>query len=188
MAFMNSIRAASVLALSFVAVSADAITYTASRPVGTGTVDLSITTDGTLGVLTNANLVGWSITVTEGADSFTLVPGNSASLMGAGVSATSTDLSFDFGSGDLWLIQTPTFGSGDPFWCVQSDGCFDFSGPAEGILPRFSNFNSYVRQPYSGVQVIASAVIPEPASWAMLIAGFGLVGTGLRRGRRLATA
>ncbi len=33
----------------------------------------------------------------------------------------------------------------------------------------------------------AGAAIPEPATWAMLIAGFGLVGTGLRR-RRAAVA
>lgn len=34
---------------------------------------------------------------------------------------------------------------------------------------------------------IGTSVIPEPATWAMLILGFGLVGAGLRR-RRLATA
>lgn len=34
---------------------------------------------------------------------------------------------------------------------------------------------------------VVSGVVPEPASWAMLIAGFGLVGSGLRR-RRAALA
>lgn len=33
-----------------------------------------------------------------------------------------------------------------------------------------------------------SPAVPEPASWAMMIAGFGLVGTLLRRQRRLITA
>jgi hypothetical protein len=37
------------------------------------------------------------------------------------------------------------------------------------------------------VRLAEGGVIPEPATWAMLIAGFGLVGTALRR-RRLATA
>lgn len=34
----------------------------------------------------------------------------------------------------------------------------------------------------------AGAVIPEPAAWAMMIAGFGLVGSSLRRRRTLAAA
>ena len=31
-----------------------------------------------------------------------------------------------------------------------------------------------------------SDVVPEPAAWAMMIAGFGLTGTALRNRRRLA--
>jgi PEP-CTERM motif len=33
----------------------------------------------------------------------------------------------------------------------------------------------------SGVQVLASVGVPEPASWALMIAGFGLVGGAMRR-------
>jgi hypothetical protein len=35
---------------------------------------------------------------------------------------------------------------------------------------------------------LTQGVIPEPATWAMLIAGFGLVGTAMRRRRTLAAA
>jgi hypothetical protein len=39
----------------------------------------------------------------------------------------------------------------------------------------------------TGTEVpITSGFVPEPASWAMLIAGFGLVGTTMRRRRRMA--
>lgn len=35
--------------------------------------------------------------------------------------------------------------------------------------------------------ISATAAVPEPASWAMMLTGFGLLGTMLRRGRRNAT-
>jgi len=37
-----------------------------------------------------------------------------------------------------------------------------------------------------GTLIISEAVIPEPATWGMLIAGFGLVGTALRRRKSVA--
>lgn len=44
---------------------------------------------------------------------------------------------------------------------------------------------------FSNLQVVYESVptvagVPEPASWAMLILGFGLIGTGMRRQRRVA--
>ena len=42
-------------------------------------------------------------------------------------------------------------------------------------------------EPPTGGGGTGSGVVPEPASWAMLIAGFGLVGATMRR-RRLATS
>ncbi|MFN7175420.1 MAG: PEPxxWA-CTERM sorting domain-containing protein [Thermaurantiacus sp.] len=188
-----ALPAIAVLAL---AAPADALTYVASRPVGAGSVALSISTDGTLGVLASANIVDWTITVTRGPDSVTLLGPLSGSnsgftLSATNLSATSSDLLFDFDVNGFFLIQTPNPGSSQPFWCVQglAGGCFDFSGPGEAVLAVFGDFNQFTREARQGLQVIASVgtgvpgVIPEPATWALLIAGFGLVGTALRRRR-----
>jgi hypothetical protein len=34
--------------------------------------------------------------------------------------------------------------------------------------------------------VVAQAAVPEPATWGLMLAGFGLVGAGLRSRRRQA--
>jgi hypothetical protein len=56
--------------------------------------------------------------------------------------------------------------------------------PTSGGLLTFSRSGDVL---FTGV-VDGTPAIPEPATWAMLIAGFGLVGAGLRRRRSLATA
>ena len=37
-----------------------------------------------------------------------------------------------------------------------------------------------------GLRSLAPASVPEPASWAMMVGGFGLVGSVMRRSRRAA--
>ncbi len=53
------------------------------------------------------------------------------------------------------------------------------SGVTFGSASGFDYARSYFDQPDSGV-------VPEPASWAMVIAGFGLIGAAARRRRALA--
>lgn len=53
----------------------------------------------------------------------------------------------------------------------------DISGSEDGLA--IDDFNI-------AATVAAPAVVPEPATWAMMIAGFGLVGAGMRR-RRVAS-
>ena len=68
-------------------------------------VDGTITTDGTVGTLSVANIVAWSLTVTTSPTTFpptpvTLTESNSTALLefGNNLSATSTALFFDYAS------------------------------------------------------------------------------------------
>lgn len=197
----TGLLSAAVAALLLTASAAAATTYVASRAVGTGFVDLSITTDDTLGILASANILDWDITVTQGADVFSIEgPGganNSKKLIaGSALTATASDLYFDFDGPDfsVVLFQSPVLGSGQTFWCLQTSACFSATAPAEGLrgtLP-FEPESIALRH---GNQVIASVApvgpptggVPEPAGWALMILGFSAVGALLRR-RATATA
>jgi hypothetical protein len=158
------------------------ITYTAVRGVGTGSVNLSITTDGSFGALSSANMVDWTIGLTDGTDSFTLLgplsgSNSGVSIAGSALTATATDLLFDFDAGgtDYALFQSPFPGSGQFFWCLQTNGCFLFNNPGEAIDPRANS--SFVATGQSGNFVIASVnAVPEPEIYAMMGLGLGLLG------------
>lgn len=64
----------------------------------------------------------------------------------------------------------------------------NFGDIRSGLNSSFGEFNGFVPV-YIHKDFIAGAMaVPEPSSWAMLIAGFGLVGGTLRRRRTLAAA
>jgi hypothetical protein len=65
---------------------------------------------------------------------------------------------------------------------IYADPVFSFAEPVDGYSLSFSNGvgNSVVTDSLAGV--------PEPASWALMIAGFGLAGAALRRRHAVAEA
>ena len=84
--------------------------------------------------------------------------------------------------------------SGDTSFVLTGDGDTTIFGVEPNDVVSFSgktlSFNVFA--PENQVDVFrvitaadATAVIPEPATWAMMIAGFGLVGSALRRQRRV---
>ncbi len=61
----------------------------------------------------------------------------------------------------------------------------DFGG---GLNAGFGEFSGYVPVFIHADFIGAAMAVPEPGTWAMLIAGFGLVGASMRRRRPLAAA
>ena len=98
--------------------------YDINRTIGPGSVVGTMTTDGTIGVLSAANFTAWNLTLYDGTDSFVLSQANSRlRIFGDGLSATASDLLFDFGTAGpvrLFILQGPGDQNGDPFWsCIR---------------------------------------------------------------------
>lgn len=176
--------AASAIAVFMAPCAYAAQTFVLSFNNGTSELAGTITTNGVIGGVTASDILGWSFSLTG-------VPGSSLSSTDAGASyqcigtsgcftATPSTLTFDFLSG------TPN----DPYAVFQSGSL--------GV--RFLNQDSRVTHinggagaglliaefipPSDVVGVSDNAAVPEPASWALMISGFGLAGAALRQSRR----
>ena len=183
----KAIATASLLAALVAGNAHAATTYTGTRAVGTGSVALSITTDDTIGTLTAGNILDFTITLANGAVQSMLfgpLSGDNArvEIMGNAFTATATQLLFDFSApGNGYALFIGDLDIGRPSYCLQNSNCWD-QNQGEEIINAGPNFSSFTTERQSGLQVIAStSAVPEPATWAMMIAGFGLVGGMMRR-------
>jgi hypothetical protein len=191
----NAGAAVAAMAMAFTASSASAITYLASRAVGDAFIELSITTDDTLGVLSDQNILDWTLTLTQDDESFTLYgPGDqdnvnsSHQIIGQALTATRRQLFFDFSAltESFFTLQSPSIPSSEHLWYVFAPG----SGAGEeGVIATIfaDDFTSTQRIGPRAIAAIDGVVpgIPEPATWALMITGFGLAGGMLRMRRRL---
>lgn len=98
-------------------------------------------------------------------------------------------------------LTNPNFAEVGPGWASQwlvTDGNFwDFDWTLSGNVNlaytgTATNIDEFVKFGISGKQgvftgITPSGAVPEPASWALLVAGFGLAGAAMRR-RRAAVA
>lgn len=182
---------AAIIAAMLASVAAEAATYTVGLTVGPGSVTGTIDTDGTLGVLSIANITDWDLLLNDGATTFLLdgISNSAALVFGTAFTATATGLFFDFSGtsgSDAVIFQNPFIGAGINYFCLNDalGGC---SGNPSAIGLRVSNVA--IGDPRQGVTLIATAgAVPEPASWALMIAGFGLTGATMRRRRTAITA
>ena len=190
-----------LVAVVGMATASNADTYVGSRLLGTTFINLSVTTDGTLGALTASNITSWNVALTDlnPNNVFTFTPETSLiDINGDALSATASSFTFNFGSAgsDLVIFYENPFVAGfQRFYCLETGAtCVNSTGgffSGEAVFSQFTR-EGYNFAPGAGVITLASAEgalgpVPESATWAMLIVGFGLVGGAMRYRRRLTT-
>lgn len=179
-------------ALAFIPCAANASTIVydlLKQDVRGFTATGTITTDGATGILAASDITGFDITVSGFGTSGTLMSLSDLEFVGTELSTTSTWLSFDFS------------GSGGEFGAVSPTLMFCFADPSQ--VCGGSNANSYgeillstvvngfeieaFSSAFSGNDVIATAAptgVPEPSTWALLLAGIFGAGAMARYARR----
>ena len=168
-------------------VVAATIVYTGQQAQGDLVADYTVETDGTIGVLAAANITGFSFTITNGTSSASADETDGSKLvLGQALRATATSLLFFFEQPTPSVFQLSFGGtSNSPSYRVA----FASSPPLAAInLKLYGEANT--SYPGNEPRVIATvqAPVPEPATWAMMIGGFGIVGGSLRRSRRTTVA
>jgi hypothetical protein len=180
-------------AASLTAAATDAqITYTVDHTYGSGSVVGQITTDGNLGKLSESDFLSWNLVITDGTNlPFDLNTLDSSVLTqpDQDVSATANLLTFDFaGPGGLlaFFDANPTpLGSGVCWSTTGVGGCVvpgDTTGGASII--DLSDTGTAQIAPLSGSAYVVGVVpAPEPATWALMLAGLVGLGAALRTRR-----
>lgn len=170
------------------ATSAHALTYIGSASAGSTSATYTIVTDGTFGTLSLANITSVSGTVTSASQTQSFTNGNIIILAGSPLSATASQLVFD--TALLGGFAIGNSGAAFPVICWAGTGISCGGEPSPSLVigadyPSDSEFTGT-----SGTLVIASVagVVPEPAAWLLMIGGFGLVGSALRRRRKVSVS
>jgi len=168
--------------------------YPSGNPLQTDTVLGTLTTDGTLGVLSSANILSWNLNLIDQLDAtkdFLLTPSNSevVHVFGNALTATATGLSFDYTqAGAEFLIQGDNRGnslhpisSGFNYFCFSATGGWCLAG--ESIVPDYYATDGVIVTA-RGVQPTdpGSNSVPEPGTLGLL--ALGLLGVGSQTRRR----
>ena len=165
------------------------ITYYVDDVVGTGSVVGSITTDGTIGVLSSSDLVSWDLTLRApnllgGTQVLTQSNGTFSDTGGFG--ATASHLVFNYGgtSGQLFIFEG---GLHSDYWCGAASGgdaCNLESDPAETIgYSSVTGGNAEdVSEAGAGLTVLAS--VPAPTTLALFSVGLLALGVVRRQQAR----
>jgi hypothetical protein len=157
------------------------------------TITGTITTDGTLGFLNSSNILNYDLQLKDNLRptfDVDLTSANSGIWIdtGNGLTASTADLSFDFSNaGAIFIIQGTTYGfsSGYQYFCFQATGGPCVAG--ETIVPDYYAVDGVAATGLTGTVSLNSGV-PEPATWAIMALGVGMVGGGLRVRRRKSAA
>lgn len=145
---------------------------------------------GTAGGVIKSGSAAWGGTTTTAGNYFGML--QASQVLSQTVTATSNGA-----LGLTWLDANRTNNGGAHSYTVTVDGASlgTFTSAAGGFVTKSAaTFNGVAGQSYTiafngiangdtttFIDNVALGVVPEPATWAMLLAGFGLVGFAMRR-------
>jgi hypothetical protein len=158
-----------------------ATVYVGSQQVGAMLATYSIVTDGTIGAMTEDNILSYSTTLSDALSSFTFGTATGAYALGF-FKATSLALSIS-GDAGIQFIKEPAGAGAYPgdlsFYLDTVRSQISDEQGTRAYIDSFSN-------PFA-VAVTTAPGVPEPASWAMMITGFGTIGLVMRRRQKANT-
>jgi hypothetical protein len=163
---------------------AAATTYNINDGTASLGVTGTITTDGTIGVLSAANIADWNLLLNNGSSTADLtgpLSGNNSSIfvsIGNDLSASATGLFFDFGDTSapgIFSLRLPN-GSAS---LASISFLNQFVEPASPEIVLFispSPSNLIGEQGLVQIGDVVTSPVPEPSTWAMLLLGFAGIG------------
>lgn len=154
----------------------DIVTGAGDAQIGVGltyaTALLTVNSDGP-----TSGVSGAPLTATQVAEM-----GGLANLGGSLIASDASDLSNKLAAiqGAIWFIEYPsaqgyTITATDPTVQDYLDGYVANALVTESTSPVYAIYGS------SGQGLLPAGGVPEPATWALMLAGFGLAGAALRR-------
>jgi hypothetical protein len=167
---MKTVFVLAAFLLSSSAAIASTITYNFNDQAGSLSATGTITTDGTIGVLSSGDIVAYTLTVSDGSNSDTFSTGfvNSA---GDNFTATATGLFFDFSTPGGGILLGETGENSEVCLTVAPINC----GFITGLVVKVNGDNESDASQTGVLQVgsveSASAITPEPGSVLLLGTG-----------------
>jgi hypothetical protein len=189
------IKFAIALTVGAVLCSAGPITYDVSETVGAGSVTGTIETDGNTGVLAQGDISAFNLLVNNGSGTFDLTNLNAApTVNGSDLTATATQLSFNFGAGDEGYVLFEANNTPFQYFCLETAQICSFNFTGSGIDLALSDTDATTEQfaSVTGTPVVANvaeittdappppadglSVAPEPSTISFLGLGFAALG------------